>query len=399
MRTKAIENARIVTCSKMGIIENGTVVWDCETGKIAFCGASENIPHGLTADKYNGKGMVITPGFIDAHTHIGIQESISETAGDDLTETLMGPVTPFINAIDAVNFNDTAFCDALSGGVTTVGILTGSYPPISGTGCIVKTCGNINGRIISSVSCLKGALGEIPKSESLKFSCGASTRGGNTALIRDTFYKAAYYRESKKHAHLTGSPFLTEQGYENIGLVLDKKIPFRIHAFRSDDIMTAMRLAREFSINVIIEHALEAAEVSKDLIKSDIPVFYGTALSWRYSNETKNTGYRGLKSILDCGVKAGIITDHGCTPVERLLLLSQLAVSEGVTWEDGIKLITSYPAEILGLRGKIGTLEAGADADINIFNGDPFHYLTKLEAVIVNGQEAWNREKYKTRWY
>ncbi len=393
MRLKAVLNATIVTCSSLGVIKNASMVWDSETGKIVKC--CLGLPD-VEADIFDCTDCVITPGFIDAHTHIGIQESIVESAGDDLTEFLMGGVTPFINAFDAINFDDAAFNDALSGGVTTVGILTGSFPAISGTGCIVKTFGNEKERVISRVSCLKGALGEVPKFEALKNKIGASTRGGNIAIIRDTFYKAAYYNDNKKYSALNGLPFLKNAGYENIQLVIDKKIPFRIHAFRSDDIVSAARLSKEFDIDVVIEHGLEAAEVLDDI--KDIPVFYGTALSWRYSNETKNTGYAGIKKLCDNNVKTAIITDHGCTPIEHIIILAQLAVKEGVSWEEGIKLITLYPAEILNIDNRVGALKPNMDADFNIFSGDPFCYKTKLKSVFINGKQVWNILN-KKRWY
>lgn len=397
MGIKAIVNAKIVTCF-CGVIDKGILLWDDNNGKIIYCGNEAGIiPE--QAQILNMDGCVITPGFIDAHTHIGIQESITETAGDDLSETNLGHATPFINASDSINFNDVAFNDAISGGVTTVGILTGSGLAISGTGCIMKTAGPILSRFISRQSCLKGALGEIPKKESLKNLSCASSRGGNISVIRDCFYNAMFYSESKEMAFKNKSPFLKRPGYEVVCNVLEGNMPFRIHAFRSDDILSAIELSDEFGINIIIEHGLEAVELCDELSKRKIPVCFGTALSWRYSNETKNTGYSSVSVLLKKGIKTALITDHGCTPIEHLLLLSQLAIKEGVSWEDGIKLITLYPAQILGIENEVGSLRKGNDADFNVFSGDPFHYTTNLQSVYINGNEVWNIERNKKRWY
>ncbi|MCD8035919.1 MAG: amidohydrolase family protein [Clostridiales bacterium] len=396
MGVKAIVNAKIVSCFS-SIMDKGIILWDDDSGKILYCGEDlKNIPK--QAEISDLDGCIITPGFIDAHTHIGIQESVIGSAGDDLSENHLGAVTPFINAADSINFNDAAFDDALSGGVTTVSILTGSGLAISGTGCIVKTAGDIENRFISEISCLKGALGEIPKNES-KYTSSATSRGGNISVIRDCFYKAIFYSENKEMAIRNNTPFLKQPGYEAVCEVLKGNIPFRIHAFRSDDILSAIKLSEEFGINIIIEHGLDAVEVLNQLSEKGIPVCFGTALSWRYSNETRNTGYSTVPVLLNNGVKTALITDHGCTPIEHLLLLAQLAVKEGVSWEDGIKLITIYPAQILGIDNRVGSLKEGNDTDFNVFSGDPFHYTTKLKKVYINGREAWNTDRNEKRWY
>ena len=382
MSVEGIINAHIFTAAGTNF-SDGCVLWNSE-GKIAYIGQNKKLPsHIEVRDAKNGW---VVPGFIDAHTHLGIQESAVGDAGNDLCETGESSITPGMWAIDGINFEDEAFKDALRSGVTTVMVLPGSSNVISGCGAVIKTGGRTYmDWIVNDMAGMKCAMGEMPKQEGKNRGRIPTTRMGIAYLLRKTLFETKNYLLNKEKNFL--SEFNPDM--EAMAMVLEKKIPLRVHAFRGDDIYTAIRIAREFQIKIIIEHGLEAYKLKELLREDHIPVLFGTGFNWKYSNETKETTFSHVKELMDAGIEVSMITDHGCTPIQYLPLCAAMLTGEGISWEDALKTITIYPARALGLEHQIGSLEVGKEADISIFSAHPLTVGSSAEAVFIKGVQVW----------
>lgn len=376
-----IQNGRIKTMAGQEFIGS---IW-IEEGKIKALGEKLEVPSEV--QRIEAQGKWVLPGFIDAHTHVGIGEEIYQTEGDDLNE-MTDPLTPEIRAIDGINPEDEGFRDARLGGITTVFSTPGSANVIGGTGVVLKTVGNIVDRmIIREPAGLKVAFGENPKSVYSEQKKMPMTRMGTAGLLRQALVDAQTYlekcEEGKKDSEKKPERDL---GYENIVRVLKREIPLRAHAHRSDDIMTAIRIAQEFDVELVIEHCTEGHKIAEELAEYGYPVTVGPSLVNRAKVELKDKSFKTPGVLARAGVKVAIITDHSCTPIERLPLCAALAVKDGMDPEDALKAITINPAEILGVDERVGSLEVGKDADIVIWSDHPFTMQAQPEIVIINGQ-------------
>ena len=335
----------------------------------------------------------ILPGFIDAHCHVGICEEIYQSEGDDLNE-MTDPVTPEIRAIDGVNPDDLGFSDARMGGVTALFTCPGSANVIGGTGVVLKTSGRIiEEMILREPAGLKIAFGENPKVVYGEQKKMPMTRMGTAALLRQTLVDAQTYRE--KIADGKKDPDkLPERdlGMEVIGLVLDKKMPLRAHAHRADDIMTAIRIAKEFDVNLVLDHCTEGHKIADILAETGYPAIVGPSLINRAKVELKDKTFKTPGILAEAGMKVAIMTDHSVTPIEQLPLCAALAMKNGMKEEDALKAITIWPAEILGVDQRIGSLTEGKDADIVVWNERPLDLRAEPVIVIINGQIIKSRQ-------
>jgi imidazolonepropionase-like amidohydrolase len=259
---------------------------------------------------------------------------------------------------------------------------------IGGTGVVLKTVGNIVDRmIIREPAGLKTAFGENPKSVYGEQKKMPMTRMGTAGLLRQALVDAQTYfekcEEGKKDPEKKPERDL---GLENIVRVLNREIPLRAHAHRSDDIMTAIRIAQEFNIDLVIEHCTEGHKIAEELAEYGYPATVGPAMVNRAKVELKEKSFKTPGILARAGVKVAIITDHGVTPIERLPLCAALAVKDGMDPEEALKAITINPAEILGVAERVGSLEVGKDADIVIWSDHPFTMQAQPEIVIINGQ-------------
>ncbi|ADY56966.1 amidohydrolase [Syntrophobotulus glycolicus DSM 8271] len=332
-------------------------------------------------------GNYILPGFIDAHCHVGIGEEIYQSEGDDVNE-MTDPVTPELRAIDGVNPEDLGFHDARMGGVTAVFTCPGSANVIGGTGVVLKTAGRIiEEMILREPAGLKVAFGENPKVVYGEQKKMPMTRMGTAALLRQTLVDAQTYKgkmtEGKKDPDKLPERDL---GMEVIGLVLDKKIPLRAHAHRADDIMTAVRIAREFNVDLVLEHCTEGHKIADILAETGYPAIVGPSFVNRAKVELKDKTFRTPGILAQAGIKVAIMTDHSVTPIEQLPLCAALAVKNGMKEEDALKALTIWPAEILGVDGRIGSLAEGKDADLVVWNGRPLDLNSDPVIVVINGQ-------------
>lgn len=336
---------------------------------------------------HNCKGKYILPGLIDAHTHLGILEEKTGEIGKDNNETSL-PVAPHLRALDGVNPNDAGFRDALCAGVTTVMTGPGSNNPVGGLNMAVKTVGNvIDQMVVKNPTGLKLALGENPMVTHGSSNHTPVTRMGTVALIREMFYRARDYQVLRD----TGKLEYRELPMEAILTVLNREIPIRVHAHRADDIVTAVRLAEEFQLRLVIEHGTEGYLIRDFLKERNVAVAVGPMLTPRDKMELKNRSYDTARELAEVGVKIALITDHPYNSIEHLRLAAIIAHQEGLDEKIALEAITVNPANILNIDDQIGTLEKGKDADIVIMNGHPLDMDSKVERVYVNGSLVYER--------
>ncbi|KUO65001.1 MAG: amidohydrolase [Gracilibacter sp. BRH_c7a] len=343
----------------------------------------ENIPIRVI----DTQGKSVLPGFIDAHCHVGIGEEIYQYEGDDLNE-MTDPLTPEVRAIDGINPEDVGFRDARLGGVTCVFSCPGSANVVGGTGVVLKTAGRVvEDMIVRDPAGLKVAFGENPKTVYGEQKKMPMTRMGTAALLRQVLVDARNYKEKLELGQKDPDKAPERDlGMETINLVLEKKMPLRAHAHRADDIMTAIRIAREFDVDLVLDHCTDGHKIA-DIIKTyDYPAIVGPSLVNRAKVELKDKTFKTPGVLAGLGVKVAIMTDHSVTPIEHLPLCAALAVRNGMREEDALKAITVWPAQILGVAERIGTIEIGKDADLVIWDGNPLSLESNPEVVMINGK-------------
>lgn len=381
-----IINARIFTMNDSDtIIENGYI--RVENGKIAEVGTmSDYISN--DSEVIDAKGANAYPGFIDGHTHLGMFEDGLCFEGDDGNEST-DPITPQLRAIDAVNPLDRCFSEALESGVTTVLTGPGSANPIAGQIAAIKTYGKcIDKMIVSAPAAMKFALGENPKSVYNDKSQMPVTRMATAALIRETLYKAKHYMQEKAKAKADDE--LDEPEYdakcEALIPVLERKIPAHFHAHRADDIFTAIRIAKEFKLDLVLVHATEGYMILDELNEENIPVLAGPYMTDRSKPELKNLSRAATGLMSQSGIETAIITDHPETPIQFLPLTAAVAVREGMDEYATVRAITSTAAKICRIYDRVGSLEVGKDADIVLLESSPLDIMKKPKAVIAGGK-------------
>ena len=384
----AIKNGKIYTMAGT-IIENGTIL--VEDKKIKAIGADVVIPEG--AEVINASGKVIMPGIIDAHSHIGIFEEGMGFEGADGNE-MTSPSTPHLRALDAINPMDTAFKEAYQGGITTVVSGPGSANVIGGLGVAIKTYGKIiDEMVILAPTGLKCAYGENPKRVYSSQKKMPSTRMGTAAVMREELIKAqSYLRKLEKAESDPDKAPDRDLKMEALVKVLKKEIPLRAHAHRADDIVTALRVAEEFDVDITIEHCTEGHLIADFLAKKGVDVVIGPTLSSKPKIELQNLTFETGRILYEAGVKFAIMTDHPVIPQQYLPICAALAHKDGLPEEEALKAITINAAEIIGVGDRVGSLEVGKDADIIVLSGHLFDYKTVVEKTIINGEVIYDRK-------
>lgn len=386
----AIKNGKIFTITK-GIIENGIILVD--EGKIVALGKQVAIPS--DAEVIDATGKVVIPGMIDAHAHVGVFGEGVGWAGEDGNE-LTEPVTPHLRAIDALHPEDIAFRDIVAAGVTAVATGPGSGNVIGGQIAVVKTVGKTaDEMVLIEPAGMKMALGENPKKVyGLDQQKPPSTRMGNAGTIREALVNAQNYIK-KWQQYAEGKDDKEPERdlkMEALEKVIKKETKVHIHCHRADDIMTAIRIAEEFDLDVVLVHATEGYKVANQIARRGIPCIVGPMMMSRTKVELKDITMRNPALLAEAGVKVAIQTDD-TTGVQWLPIHAALAVKGGMGEEEALKAITINPAEIIGVADRVGSLEEGKDADIVIMSGHPFDFRTKTELVLVNGEIVYRREE------
>lgn len=360
----AVENGKIVSVGKVHVAEDAEVI--------------------------ELSGLTVIPGIIDAHCHIGMFEDGMGFEGDDGNE-MSSPSTPEVRAIDAINPFDKCFEEAMRGGVTTCVTGPGSANVVGGQFAAVKTNGrDVEDMLLRFPVGMKAAFGENPKRvyESRK---AIFTRMQIAATLRTTLTKATEY---EKKLRLAGDDESKKPerdlAMEAMLPVIRSELPLKIHAHRADDILTALRIAREFNIRVTLDHCTEGYMIP-ELLKKGIEdtgagVIIGPLLSDRSKIELRNQSYSAPRVLYENGIEFAMMTDHPVIPEQYLPICAGLAVREGLPEYEALKSITINAAKITGLDDRIGSIEPGKDADIAVFNGDPLEVKTRCVMTIINGR-------------
>ncbi|MTH55480.1 amidohydrolase family protein [Bacillus mangrovi] len=340
-------------------------------GKIAAIGKDLQAPD--LCKVIDCRDQYLFPGFIDVHTHLGLYDEGTGWAGNDANETVE-PLTPHIRALDGVHPLDSGFRDAISHGITTVHIMPGSANVIGGTTSVIKTFGvNIRNMLVKETAGLKIALGENPKRIHSHGNKDSITRMGIMGMLREAFYLAKFCDEKEDFRSIS------------IKRALRREIPVRIHAHRADDILSAKRFAEEFNLDYRIEHCTEGHLIAEEFAGSKAKVSVGPTFTRRSKVELKNKSWSTYQALADQGVEVSITTDHPYTPIQYLNVVASLAVREGFDEQKALEGITITAARNLQVADRVGSLEAGKDADIVLWSHHPFHYLAKPKCTMING--------------
>lgn len=354
-------------------------------GKIADMGAMSDIPEILPCSEViDLGGKIVTPGLVDAHTHIGMWEDGLDFEGDDGNEDT-DPITPQLRAIDGVNPCDRAFSEALSGGITAVVTGPGSANPMGGQLLAIKTLGDcVDDMKILEPAGIKVAFGENPKSVYHDKSQTPVTRMGTMALLREALTKAKHYLADLEDPEEDDPDWDAKQ--DALIPLLKKEIPLFAHAHRLDDIFSAIRLAKEFDLNLILVHGTEAHLAAERIAKEKVPVLSGPILTDRSKPELRNQTEAAPGLLMRAGIPTAIITDHPETPQKHLMLCAGTAMRGGLSAKEVLGAVTRIPAEICGIADRIGSLKIGKDADLVVWNGNPPELSAVPDMVLVDGK-------------
>ena len=375
-----IQNGRLVT------IENGTFVCgyvDFEKGRITGFGDLADAP-AYEGEVLDANGGWIMPGFIDAHTHVGIcEEIIGAQAGSDCNEK-SDPVTPDMRAVDGVKPHDGSIRKAMEAGITMAGVSPGSANVIGGQIAAMKMRGDrVENMTLKAFAAMKFALGQNPKSVYGGKNKAPMTRMAVAAIMRKNLTKAQRYA-----AKLDAGEDVYDPELEALVPVVKGEIPAHFHAHQGDDILTAIRIAHEFHLKYSIVHATGADTVLQYMAEEQtIPIVGPTGLR-PGKPEMRDLSFGTSGRLEKAGMEIAITTDHDVTPLWLLPTYAGLCVREGLSEEAAFRAITINGAKALGVADRVGSIALDKDADLVVFSGHPFHWLTKTEAVFIDGQRC-----------
>lgn len=358
-----------------------------DQGKILAVGETVDVP--ADCPVYDATGCMVTPGLIDGHTHLGIHEEAQRWEGNDTNE-YSNPVTPTIRGIDGINPMDEGFANALRGGVTTAVIGPGSANVVGGTFAALKLHGHcVDDMVIKEPVAMKIAFGENPKG-----AYGQNgrkepyTRMGVASLLRQLLAKTRKYAEDIAAAEkdpAKARPF--DPQLEAMLPVIRKEIPLKAHAHKAYDILTALRIAREFDVNITLDHVTEGHLIVEELKRAGKPLLVGPSLGSKTKIELAEKSFATPGILYNAGMEICIITDAPVIPLYYLPLCAGLAIREGLPEDAAWRAITINPAKVAGIDARVGSLEPGKDADIAVFRGNPLRDIqAKAQQVFVGGE-------------
>lgn len=378
-----IINAKINTMEN-NIIDNGYIY--IENSIIKDIGLMNDL--NKTDDNIiDAKGNLVLPGFIDAHSHLGMWDDGLGFEGDDGNEET-DPITPHLRAIDAVNSFDDCFAEALEAGITTVLTGPGSANPIAGQWCAIKTTRDrIEDIIVSEPVGMKFALGENPKTSYNGKGQTPVTRMATAALIREQLHKTKRYMQDLAHSVEDEDidPPEYDMKCEALIPVLKREQKAFFHAHRADDIFTAIRLSEEFNLDYVLIHATEGYKISKQLEKIKPNIIAGPIICDRSKPELKGLTPKNPGILSKASIDLAICTDHPVIPIQYLALSASICEKQGLSYDNALKSITINPARITGIDNRVGSIKVGKDADILIFDKNPLDVMAYPTHIIVNG--------------
>lgn len=369
-------------------LENGAVLIG-DDGKILRLSQTIEAPEGCQV--IDAQGRLVTPGCVDAHCHIGLDNEAVGWEGKDYNE-IVDPVTPQMRAIDSIYPQDEAFALALQGGVTTACTGPGSANVVGGTFVAIKLWGNrVDNMIVKDPIAMKCAFGENPKR---CYGQGAKkapmTRMGVAAVLRELLFKTQRYMQDKAQGKNPGF----DMKLEAMIPVLEGKLPLKCHAHRADDILTSIRIAKEFGVKLTLDHCTDGAIIADELAKEGYPAFVGPSLGSKSKIELANKSFTTPGILHEAGVKVSIITDAPVIPLQYLPMCAGMAADAGLPMEEAWRAITINPAVSVGIDHRVGSLEPGKDGDVVIWTADP---LTTVSAqaytTIVDGKVVYQAKQ------
>jgi imidazolonepropionase-like amidohydrolase len=382
MKTIAIVNGTVYRTGDAAPTKANVVVRD---GKISSVGPKGEPPRG--AEVIDARGMIVTPGLIDVHTHVGNFGEGTGQPGFDANEASEA-ATPHARALDGIDPRDLGFDDARRAGITTVCVLPGSANVIGGTGVVLKAAGIvIDEMVVLADAGMKVAFGENPKFSHPDNRRAPVTRMGTAAVLREMLAKAGEYRR-KRRLSPAKRPDLDIR-MEPLVHVLERRMPLRAHAHRADDIATAVRIAREFKCRLISDHCTEGYLIADYLAANRIPCVVGPTLIGRFKYELRERSYAAAGILEKAGCEVALTTDHPFVPIDVLTTSAATAVREGMSEEGALRAITNGAAKMLGLGRRLGKLARGYDGDVVVWKGHPLDARAKVAATIIEGEVVY----------
>lgn len=415
---KAILCGKIIPVTKE-IIENGHILID-DKGKIKKIGNGFDVPK--DAEIIDGKDLVAFPGIIDVHCHATVWEEeigMSLQDGNEMTD----PITPQIRVLDAINPMEKGLRRAISGGVTCICVSPGSANVVGGQMTTIKTHGKIvDDMVLQETAGMKCAFGENPKRVYGSRNVMPQTRMGNLGLFRQLMIETQNYmnkwddyakklkqykedlkeykvKESKKEKDLKRPQEPTKPDknikFEAMIPVFKKEIPLRAHAHQANDIISAVRLAKEFDVDVCIEHCTHGHQIIDFLVENKVPAIVGPTFGFRTKIELNDMSWKTIGELYKAGILVSLTADHPVVPLQYQTIYAALAHREGLPLQGAYEVITINGAKILGIEDRVGSLEEGKDADFSLFTGDPLDIQSKPAKVFIDGELVYDmNEEY-----
>lgn len=382
-----IKNGKIFTMNGE-VYEEGSIL--IEQGKIKEIG--ENIVAPLDAEVIDAEGKIVMPGFIDAHCHLGMWEDSIGFEGADGNE-MTDPITPQLRAIDAINPLDRSFEESREGGVTCVATGPGSANVIGGQFAAIKTYGDrIDDMVVKEPIAMKCAFGENPKRVYNDKNKSPMTRMATASLLRETLMKANEYKRKLEDAGDDSSKRPDfDIKMEAMLKVMNGEMPLKAHAHRADDILTSIRIAKEFGVKLTLEHCTEGHLIAHHIKNEGLSAVVGPSFGERSKFELKNLTFDTPGVLNKAGVKVAIMTDHPVIPLKHLNLCAALATKAGMDEDEALKAITINAAEILDIDDRVGSLKEGKDADIVVWDKHPFDLMSEVLYTIIDGEVVYKK--------
>ncbi len=399
-------------------IKNGHIL--IQDGKIVAIGPGYDVP--ADAEIIDAKDSIAFPGIIDAHCHATVFEEeigLSLQDGNEMTD----PLTPQIRVLDAINPMERGLRRAVSGGVTCICIAPGSANVVGGQMTTIKTHGKIvDEMVVTPFAGMKCAFGENPKRVYGGQKRTPSTRMGNLGVFRQFMVetqnymqkqqeyteKLTEYEEASKEYEAKMAKKDTEAAedlkkpkkpsppdrnlkYEAMAAVFRREVPLRAHAHQANDIISAVRLAEEFNVKLVIEHCTEGHKIQDFLLKHEIPAIIGPTFGYRTKIELRDMTWKTIGQLHEAGMLISLTADHPVVPLQFQTAYAAIANREGLSEQGAYEVLTINGAKILGIDDRVGSLEQGKDADIVLFEGDPLDIRTKINQVYINGENVYDR--------
>ena len=389
-RPIAFTGARIIPIGGPEIA-SGTVV--IQNGKILAAGptGSTNIPS--NAERVDASGKVMMPGIVDSHSHIGGGEGADSSA----------PIQPDVRILDSLNVRASSIQKARAGGITTVNVMPGSGHLLSGQTLYLKLrqANTIDDLLIrTDDGRIAGGLKMANGTNSRRASPFPGTRAKSAALVREQYIKAQEYRDKVRTAGADATKLpARDLRMEALVEVLDGKRTVHFHTHRHDDILTALRLAKEFNFRIVLHHVSDAWMVADEIARANAPCSLILLDSPGGKIEAKDNRLETGAALEKAGVLTGFHTDDGVTDSRYFMRMAALAVRAGMSREKALYALTMANARMLDLDKRVGSLEAGKDADFLLLSGDPLSVYTHVLETWVEGKKVFDRSDAKDRLF